>query len=263
MKRLSWIAGSLLDVVYPEKCTLCGAMRGEAPWAPRGSRVTGLRFWDGAHLCRACAAGLGHGQISGRVGTGSEDGLTAVAASHTNSDLVKLVGQFKYHGVRGLAWPLVCMLHDPLAAALDGLGAVDALVPVALHARRRRVRGFNQAEILARLLTSGSDLIVLSDALVRHRNTGQQAKITSCLGRRENLAASFKARPPSAYQGRWPGGTARIGLVDDLITSGWTAVSAAAQLRAVGWDVRWVLALGLAVGGKKQGRRVDTWEAGF
>jgi len=257
------IVESMLELVYPERCVLCGVENGKALWVPHGDRVAGLRFWDETHLCLTCAAGLGAGPVSGRVGAGDGGGLQVVAAASTNPDLVKLVGQFKYHGVRGLAWPLARMLREPLAAACAGCGVVDALAPVALHPRRRRVRGFNQAEILARLLSMGSETPVLTDVLVRYRNTGQQAKITSSRDRRRNLAASFKAVPPSGSKGGRPVGATRIGLVDDLVTSGWTAASAAESLRAVGWDVRWVLALGLAADAKNSSRRVDTWGGGF
>ena len=263
MKPSIWVVESLLDLVYPERCVLCGAEQGKVPWVPRDDWVEGLRFWDGTHLCLTCAAGLDAGCVRGEVSAGHVGGLHVVAAAPTNPDLVKLVGQFKYHGIRGLAWPLAGMLKEPLAAAREEIGEVDALVPVALHARRLRVRGFNQAEILARLLTAGSEIPVLTDVLGRYRNTGQQAKITSSRERRHNLAASFKARSYSGPKGGPPAGAARIGLVDDLVTSGWTAASAAEPLRAAGWDVRWVLALGLAADAKNPGPLVDTWEGGF
>lgn len=258
-----WIAESLLDLIYPERCSLCGAEHMEDSWVPRAHRVAGLRFWDGTHLCLKCFSGLQAGCVSGLVGTGPDDGLHVAAAASTNPDLVKLVGQFKYHGVRGLAWPLASMLRKPLAMARGMWGEVDALVPVSLHSRRRRVRGFNQAEILARLLAEVSGTSVLTDVLVRHRNTGQQAKIRSSRERRRNLTASFRVRSSKTSGGSFLAGAKRIGLVDDLVTTGWTVITAADRLKAAGWDVRWVLALGLVSETKISGRRVDTWEGGF
>ncbi len=263
MNPFAWFAESLLDLIYPERCSLCGAEHEEEAWAPRAHRVAGLRFWDGTHLCLNCFSGLDADCVTGRVGEGSADGLQVAAAASTNPDLVKLVGQFKYHGVRGLAWPLASMLQAPLAMARDLWGEVDALVPVSLHARRRRVRGFNQAEILTRLLAGVSDTPVLTDVLVRHRNTGQQAKISASDERRRNLASSFRVRAPNTPGEGFQADGARIGLVDDLVTSGWTVAAAAERLKAAGWDVRWVLALGLAAETKKSGHLVDTWKGGF
>lgn len=263
MKPSTWVVGSLLELLYPERCALCETEHRPDLWFPRGDQVPGLRVWDGTHLCLACAAGLGTGYVRGELGPVHSGGIQVTAAVPTNPDLVKLVGQFKYHGLRGLAWPLARLLRAPLAAACEGFGVVDALVPVPLHSRRKRVRGFNQAEILARLLALDGKIPVVTDILTRHRNTSQQAKITSPCERRRNLATSFKVRPPAAT---WPeGGSSpnRIGLVDDLVTSGWTAASAAGSLSEMGWDVRWVLALGLALETKNTSPRVDTLERGF
>lgn len=263
MAPLAWLTTTLMDVVYPEQCFLCGAVRAETLWVPRGEKVAGLRFWDGTHLCRSCSAGLDANPVAGKAGSGHAGCCNVAAASHTHPDLVKLVGGLKYRGIRGLAWPLGRRLRAPLELALDSFGPVDALVPVPLNARRRRVRGFNQAEILARLLGAESDLPVLNQVLVRHRNTAQQAKIGSPESRRHNLAGSYRALPPALGKGGAGVEYRRIGLVDDLVTSGWTAVTAAAILREAGWKVSWVLALGMAAKTKNSTRRVDTWEDGF
>jgi len=263
MGPLSWLTTTLLEFVYPEQCFLCGAVPAETPWVPCGERVAGLRFWDAPHLCRPCSGGLEARPVTGKVGSGHPGCLEVVAAASTHSDLVKLVGGLKYHGLRGLAWPLARRLRQPLAQALGSFEPVDALIPVPLNARRSRVRGFNQAEILARLLSADSDIPVLNDVLVRHRNTGQQAKIGSPKKRRQNLSDSFRAMPPPTGKGEAPAPFRGIGLVDDLVTSGWTAVTAATTLRAAGWKVSWVLALGMAVKAKKSTRQVDTWGDGF
>ncbi|MEN8007040.1 MAG: hypothetical protein ABFS42_08490 [Candidatus Krumholzibacteriota bacterium] len=263
MGPLAWLTTALLEVVYPERCFLCGAMRGETSWETCGCRVAGLRFWDEAHLCRSCSGTLVAETVTGVVGQGHAGCLKVAAASATHADLVKLVGGFKYHGLRGLAWPLARRLRNPLVRAQGSVGHVDALVPVPLHARRRRVRGFNQAEILARLVGAESDLPVLADVLVRRRNTGQQARIGSVAKRRRNLTNCYRAGPPVETRGDRGRGFRRIGLVDDLVTSGWTAVAAAATLRASGWEVAWVLTLGLAAKARNPTSNIDTWVDGF
>lgn len=254
---------SLLELLYPERCLLCGTGFGETEWSARGPRVPGMHFWHATHLCHCCAASIPRRLVSGEVGLGHPGCLKVMAASNTNPDLVKLVGQFKYHGVRGVAWPLARLLVSVLDAARQHLGEVDFLVPVPLHASRRRARGFNQAELLARLLIKGTNLELDTRILTRHRKTGQQAKIVSVEERMNNLAESFRARPHIDPGTMKRGRGARIGLIDDLVTSGWTCVSAAAKLRGAGWDVKWALGLGLAAHPKKEGTRVDTWDAGF
>jgi predicted amidophosphoribosyltransferase len=257
------LTATLLDLVYPETCFLCGAMRGERPWAARGRAVAGLRFWEEVHLCRDCGGDPRTGVVTGRVGAGHGGCLEVAAPAHTHAALVKLVGGLKYHGLRGLAWPLALRLEDPFFQASACYGQVDALVPVPLHPRRRRARGFNQAEILARLLGAAAGLPVATGVLARRRNTGQQARIVGPEGRRRNLEDSFRACPRSPRERvRGPAGP-RLGLVDDLVTSGWTAVAAAAALRSAGWEVPWAVALGLAAKSKNPTPRVDTWKDGF
>lgn len=255
--------GCLLEVLYPQRCALCKREPHEIRWANRGCRVTGLRRWDGPHLCRNCDGGLGKGLVVGRVNGPGEDHLAVLAGATTNPDLVKLVGQFKYHGVRGLAWPLAAMLASPLAAAYRRYGPVDALVPVALHRRRRRTRGFNQAEILARLAAIGRNIPVWTDILIRNRNTDQQAKITTGTKRQSNLAGAFQARSPASLTRTDRTRNRTVVLVDDLVTSGCTALAAAQSLEVAGWRVPGILALGLAAKVEITGPRVDTWEAGF
>jgi len=155
------------------------------------------------------------------------------------------------------------LLSEPLTAALKAWGPVEALVPVALHRRRRRIRGFNQAEILARLVARGTEAKVRTDILVRHRNTGQQAKITTSEQRRGNLAAAFRSTSPADPDPGAGAGSRRVVLVDDLVTSGCTALAAAQSLGWAGWNVQGVLALGLAANLEIRGPQVDTWEAGF
>ncbi len=255
--------GFLLEVIYPERCVLCGSEPHNSTWIVRGPFVAGMRPWDGTHLCKGCGDSLGSGFVNGHLIHENGENLPVMAMAATNPELVKLIGQFKYHGVRGLAWPLARMLSEPLTAAVKAWGPVDALVPVALHRRRRRIRGFNQAEILTRLIARTTGVRVRTDILVRHRNTNQQAKILTTEQRHGNLAAAFGSTSPADPDPDAGTGRRRVVLVDDLVTSGGTALAAAQSLDKAGWKVKGVLALGLAANVAIKGPRVDTWEAGF
>ncbi len=139
---------SLLNLVYPETCVRCGAEPGEQPWCPVGPVVPGLSWLDGAHLCAACADHIRPEPVRIRLPDLEPPVHGGVA---TASDLVEILGHWKYHGLRGLAWPLARLLGAAMVSAVDSDGPVDLVVPVALHRRRRRIRGYNQAEVLARL----------------------------------------------------------------------------------------------------------------
>jgi len=177
-----------------------------------------------------------------------DEPLPVVAAASTSARLTRMVGLWKYHGVRGLAWPFARALTaaaraQPGALAAAG-SAIDtgtaALVAVPLHERRRRARGYNQAQMLADLAAADLGLTPARAALTRTRATAQQARLVDAAARRSNLDGAFAARPPAP-------GQRRALLVDDLVTAGATARAAAAALRAAGWEVAGVLALGVAL----------------
>ncbi len=241
------VPAGLLELLLPEHCQLCRAGYGEVPWTEAGPRVAGLRPWDRPHLCTACARALAAEPCLRMLKAETEPDLPAAAGRPTCEELVRLVGALKYHGVRGLAWPLAALAAAALPAAIARGGVVDALVAIPLHRRRRRHRGFNQAALLAHLLARRLGLPCREGIVRRRRATGQQARLAPQLDLRlDNVAGAFAARQPTAQEGR------RLGLVDDLITSGATALAVRAALAGAGWDVRWILGVGLSMPGGSQ-----------
>ena len=228
---LGALGGALLDVLLPEVCVACG---GPLAGALRGTHVPGLRWCDGPVLCPACDVRvLAPRPRRARL----ETGLDVRAGCATHGELVELVGAWKYRGRRGLAWPLARLA----AAAWSDEPPSGRLAPLPLHGSRRRERGFNQAEQLARLMAWRLDAPLCLDALCRVRATDQQAKLDSNGdARRRNVAGAFAARAPRAGEAK------DIVLVDDLVTSGATCLAAAGVLEAAGWSVRGVAAVGLA-----------------
>ncbi len=233
---------TILDIFLPESCLLCGTRAGEgAGLIPPGRRVTGLRAWDRPHICTSCWLELRG--ISPHRWLQTESGLdmAVVGGMATCPAVVSLVGALKYYGVRGLAWPLARLAGRGWGQAVTSGGEVDYLIPVPLHPSRQRSRGFNQAELLARLLARRFAVTLLPDVLLRRRHTPQLAKVTSDFTvRYAKVRGAFQAlSPPRA-------GRCRVGLVDDLITSGATMLAATAELVKAGWQVAWALAPALA-----------------
>jgi predicted amidophosphoribosyltransferase len=230
-------AQALLEVLLPARCLRCGG----PPAAVSVERRANLRWCDPPQLCAACRDALLAPRPVVAVLSRGDKPLTVAAGRPTDAALVEIVAAWKYRGRRGLGPPLAALADAGWEGAVAAGGPVDALVPIPLHARRRRERGFNQAEQLARLLGRRRRVPVRTGWLVRSRATAQQAKLASRSAARDrNVAGAF------ALAGRNAGVAPRVGLVDDLVTSGATALAAAASLRAGGADVRWVLAAGLA-----------------
>jgi len=141
--------------------------------------------------------------------------------------LREILHALKYDGRRSLAEPLARRMR---LAGGDLLEAADAVVPVPLHPRRRRERGFNQASDLARHLG-----LPVVQALARHKSTPSQTTLHAT-ERHDNMRAAFGATA------RLKGlrGTAVV-LVDDVRTTGATLDGCALVLKEGG--VRAVFAL--------------------
>ncbi|MGA2214454.1 MAG: ComF family protein [Bryobacteraceae bacterium] len=138
------------------------------------------------------------------------------------AELRQMIHLFKYGRVRTLAGPLGKLL----ARALPREQAVDVIIPMPLHWRKRWQRGFNQSELLAREIGRRTHTPV-ENALRRVRNTAAQAGLTSAK-RRLNVSGAFQASKPAAIDGR------RVLLIDDVMTTGATAASCARALQRAG-----------------------------
>ena len=132
------------------------------------------------------------------------------------------VTQLKYHG----EWARVGDLAPLLARATADLFPADALVPVPLHAARRKQRGFNQTEKLAEVL-SQETAVPVEHALLRTRKTRPQVRLDG-EGRKTNVEGAFALSPGYDVTG------AHLILLDDVITTGATLGACAQVLRAAG-----------------------------
>jgi ComF family protein len=103
----------------------------------------------------------------------------------------------------------------------------DLLVPIPLHPARQRERGYNQAELLGRLLGFHYDIPVLPGVLKRSIPTSRQIELSS-KERWTNLTGAFRINSQFSVNNR------KILIIDDLITTGATASAAADALKNAG-----------------------------
>lgn len=141
-----------------------------------------------------------------------------------------LIDGLKYEGVREAVPLLGAMLAQALATQSFDPKEVQ-VVPVPLHPRRLRERGFNQAMLLAQDLAQRLN-IPYENALKRRRETAQQAKLSRD-ERHRNVKDAFTVSLSAKIQKR------NIMLVDDVITTGATMASAAGVLKSAGAKEVW------------------------
>jgi predicted amidophosphoribosyltransferase len=155
-----------------------------------------------------------------------------------------LLHSFKYSGERIAGRGLARVLAVHAAAALDLTAVV--LVPIPLHPRRLRSRGFNQAAWLARALAKSCGTAIHPDALARPHDDAPRRGRTAH-ERRTSTAPVFL--PGCSVPSDRP-----LVLVDDVCTTGMTLAAAATALTARGLAVKGAIVLLLA----DRARRGDT-----
>jgi ComF family protein len=136
------------------------------------------------------------------------------------------VQELKYRSRRRIAGRLAeAMLALPPVRGV--LAGASVLVPVPLHPRRKRTRGFNQSELLAHELGRRAGLATTASALVRRADTPPQTGL-SAAARRANVKGAFAVRGHGQIAGR------TVVLVDDVLTTGATATACARALTEAG-----------------------------
>ena len=209
-----------LDLIFPPRCAGCGE--------------------SGSVLCVKCRASFrapepplcprcGHGRVSSQAncpvcahGRGPA-ALTAMrAALIYEGPARQAILALKFRGQRRVAEPLGDLLAD-LCIQQDI--PIDIVVPVPLHPTRKRQRGYNQAELLARRCGARLARPVRLDLVARRRATPPQTSLPAA-ERRRNVTDAFAlaATAADALAGK------HILLVDDVATTGSTLDAAAATL---------------------------------
>jgi ComF family protein len=160
--------------------------------------------------------------------------------AYLEGTLREAVYGLKYKYIQELAAPLGEMMiayynRAPLPA--------DLLIPVPLHRRRRRERGYNQSALLAQQLGQATQISIRQDVLRRHRYTRSQTRLNA-QERSQNVRGAFSCRDPQSAAQAFAG--KRLLLIDDVATTGATLRACARVLKDQGALSVWALTLARA-----------------
>jgi ComF family protein len=200
----SMLFSGLLDLLAPPTCPACGL-----PDEPRPGPLS---------LCPACAP------LVEPAPAAQQPPANDAALCLYQGPLADAIRRFKYADQRQLLRYFAPLLT---AAAQHYAGRVDAVVPVPLHPRKLRARGWNPAALLARPVAATLGVPLRTSWLRRARETAVQAGL-SREARLHNVRGAFVAKPAPP---------ARVLLVDDVRTTGATLLEAAECLTAQGHGV--------------------------
>jgi len=220
---------ALFSLFFPDECRVCGETLREVTRIPVCRRcLKSPEPLSAEFFCASCRTPFQNAfplDADGRCAL-CRSGLRGFDAAYCfgayEGVLRKLIHLYKYGRIKTLARPL----GDLLLAALPREQEFDALVPVPLHWRRQWQRGFNQAELLARMIGRRTGIPVVK-ALGRVQATVTQASLGNS-SRRRNVASAFRCKRARLVEGK------RILLIDDVMTTGATAAQCALALKRAG-----------------------------
>jgi ComF family protein len=228
----SLLYDAALALFYPQSCAVCGASvesRLDGVACARCWEKTRV-FTDDETLCWKCGA-LALGSIDAekreqvRCRRCDGEAFTAARACGIYDGALRasvLALKRQPH----IAGRLRQLLFETYRRA--PLSSATRIVPVPLYPERERMRGFNQAALLARDLSRLTRLPVDDQSLVRTAHTERHRAGMDAQARRESVETAFAVRHHRLIQGE------RILLIDDVFTTGATASACARALLAAG-----------------------------
>jgi ComF family protein len=207
---------SFLDILFPPRCHNCKSFIADAGEIHLCAACLEASTLIRSPLCELCgepfltAGGSDH--LCGGCLSGPPGFTAARAAALFAGPIRELIHGFKYNRRAQLCRPLglltACELRPFVAAA-----AADLVIPVPLHIKRLRQRGFNQAVLLGEILAREWRVPLSRRNLRRLRWTEPQINLAAAQ-RATNVRGAFAVTDPAVLRGK------RIILVDDVYTTG-------------------------------------------
>ncbi len=231
LPQLNGLKGAALDFLFPRFCVGCGG--------------------EGSFICNSCQAGLPRIQppicqkcgqpLPGSSGQSLcsnclnwESAIDGIRSPFRFEGTVrKAVHEFKYRNLRAVSGQLASYLAGCLS---DNNLSYDVIVPVPLHPKRLRERGYNQSLLLSSGLSKLTGFPVNDSSLVRTIYNVPQAKTGSVEERRENVIGIFSCVNEDLHK-------KKVLLIDDVTTSGATLNACASVLKTGGAETVWGLTL--------------------
>jgi ComF family protein len=235
-------AEPLLSLLFPSFCAIC-----RAPVEPSSLRPACARCWSQTRifssddaLCAKCGEFL-------RAGPLGEGRALCGRCSHHHYDRAAAGG--KYEGA--LAAAVIALKSAPDVSERSreilcdtferaACPAVSVIIPVPLSERRLRERGYNQAELLGRLIEKRFSVPLDAYTLRRVRHSPIHRAAMDRRGRELTVEKAFEVKRPKLVADR------SVLLVDDVLTTGATVSSCAGALKKAGAGEVFVLTLARA-----------------
>lgn len=230
MKNTKLWINSFLDFIYPRYCAACN----------------NLLLTNENELCLSCNYELPqtnlHKQKDNQVEQLFWGKIKIEFASsylfYTKGNITQeVIQKFKYRGRKNIGYIWGKQYGNEIKEYLDD---IDFIIPIPLHEKKLKKRGFNQSEYFGKGLSESAKIPIETQLLTRKIYTETQTK-RSRIDRWENVKSIFEVTDKDKIQGK------HILLVDDIVTTGSTIESAVLTLQGEATVKISVLTLGGAV----------------
>lgn len=222
------IGGTALNLLFPKWCVGCGK---EGELICQSCRQSLPRVMP--PLCPKCGRPQSSGKLCSNCVSWQAE-IDGIRSSFRFDGVIRqAIHQLKYRNLRTLAAPLARLMNNYLV--LNPLPG-EVLVPVPLHRKRLRERGYNQSSLLARGLGKLHNLPVIDNCLIRQRPSPPQARTSTVDERQSNVADAFACCDQRLKD-------KQVLLIDDVATSGATLDACAKALKEAGASSVWGLTL--------------------
>lgn len=240
MKLLNMIVSESIagfkEMLFPEVCVCCGL-----PTHSDGNMM--CPFCQDSAFDKAMLSGVKSGK--GVILPNEIDFQYALWKYDKAGGLQKIMRMIKYGGMGRLGFELGVLLGTEFRKStiwdhLMSSEHIPVLLPVPLHPKKKRYRGYNQAQLIASGVSEVTGIpLVHEESVVRHRftitQTGQNLQ-----GRMKNLQEAFKVLRPEDIAQK------RVIIIDDVFTTGATAFALSNILKDAGMDKSGILTVCMA-----------------
>lgn len=228
-EKIKKIGGIIANAVYPPACAVCGKPLGDDTGPPG---LSGIHMRCFSHtiplkgnLCGICGKSIGDDDIYCKDCNETQHTFDrSFAVYEINSDMKDSIYRFKYQSKREYAEFYAKSIYEAHKNLLHFLQP-ELLIPIPMYQRKERVRGYNQAALIAGELGSLLDVPVNTDALVRTKKT-VPLKDCSFTERRKIMDGAFEVQETIYVK--------RVLVVDDIYTTGSTLDACASVLKQAG-----------------------------
>jgi len=211
---------SLLDLFFPPQCfscnkridkelVLCEKCADELSYIKENSCIFCNRETKEGLICEECKQEYPFDEV--------------VSAYTFNLPLQRMIHHFKYNEFKRIGTFLGNSLADRISK-YPFYSSIDYILPVPLHKTKKRFRGFNQSEIIARALSVKLNIPILKNVVKRKKFTQTQTKLKKH-EREKNVANAFQVKKFGTIKNK------SLLLVDDVLTTGSTMKSIALLLK--------------------------------